>query len=87
MKSLIISNIKKPLSFHVQNLKNKGIYLTTNQVKWTLQKQREENFSNDENFVKNISSITITLDNNPNLQYLPFAINYAILLIYKRILY
>lgn len=71
MKSLIISNINKPLSFQVQNLKNNGIYLTTNQVKWILQKQREENFPNDENFVKNISSIIITLNNNPNLQNLP----------------
>ena len=32
---------------------------------------KTKRISNDENFVKNIASITITLDNNPNLQNLP----------------
>ena len=59
------------MSFHVQNLKNNRIYLTKNQVKWLLQKLREESFTNDDAFMKNISNIKLKLDNNPNLQNIP----------------
>ena len=72
IKSLILNNIEKPLKFHIDNFKNNNINLTVNQIKWRLQKIREQNFPNDMEFLKDISKIKITFDNNNELQNIPF---------------
>ena len=38
IRSLILSNIDKPKSFHKTNLFNNNILLSNNQIKWLLQK-------------------------------------------------
>ena len=77
MKSLILSNIGKPLSFHQMNLKINNIILTKNQLKWALQKIMQENFPVDEKFLSNISNIKINLDNSALLKDLPFCYKYS----------
>ena len=64
IKSLIITNIDKNISFHVENLKNNNIILKKNHVKYLLQKYRENKFSSDDKYLKNISDIVITYDTN-----------------------
>ena len=58
-KSLIIQNLEKDLSFHINNLRNNNIYLKKNSVEWLLQKLREEKYPSDEIFLKDISKIKI----------------------------
>ena len=71
IKSLIINNIQKPLKFHINNFKSNNINLTKNQVKWNLQKIREQNFPNNNEYLKNISNITITFESSDNLENIP----------------
>ena len=54
--------MNKPLSFHLENLKNNDIKLNKTQIKYLLQKIRENNFPKDEDYLNNISKIRITLD-------------------------
>ena len=63
-KSLIITNIDKNISFHVENLKNNNIILKKNHIKYLLQKYRESKFPSDDKYLKNISDIVITYDTN-----------------------
>ena len=46
--------------------------MTNNQIKWILQKLREERYPSDDKYLQNISNIKITFDNSANLQNLPF---------------
>ena len=36
--TLIYTNLDKPVSFHINNLAQNNIRLTTNQIKWLIQK-------------------------------------------------
>ena len=78
---MILSNIEKPLSFHKNNLQNNKIYLYTNQIKWILQKLREEKYPSDSKYIKDISKITINYDKEANLKNLPFSSKMLILFI------
>ena len=69
--SLIFTNIDKPTSFHIQNLAQNDIKLTTNQIKWLVQKIRQIKYPKDEEFLKDISKITITYENIINMENLP----------------
>ena len=70
-KTLMFSNLDKPLSFHKTNLENNNIYLTMNQIKWNLQKLREKTYMTDEKYLLDISRITINFENeNPELKNL-----------------
>ena len=70
-KTLMFSNLDKPLSFHKTNLENNNIYLTINQIKWNLQKLREKTYMADEKYLLDISKITIDFENeNPELKNL-----------------
>ena len=46
--------------------------MTNNQIKWVLQKLREEKFPSNEKYLQNISDIKITFYNTINLQYMSF---------------
>ena len=72
INSLIYSNSQKPLSFHKNNLKANNIFLSNNQIKWLLQKIRDEKFPSDALFLEDISNIKITFDKEPNLQDINF---------------
>ena len=61
-KILIYLNLGKTLSFNFDNLKNNEIKLTTNQIKRLLQKIRERNFPNNDEYLKDISKINITFE-------------------------
>ena len=50
-KALIYNNIEKPLSFHISNLRQNDIDLTVNQIKWQLQKIREDTFPKEDIFL------------------------------------
>ena len=70
--AIILKNLNKPLSFHMDNLKNNNVILTTNQIKWILQKLREKEYVSDEIFLKDISKINISLDDNiPDMINIP----------------
>ena len=70
-RALILQNIEKPMAYHVSNFKANNINITFNQLKWKLQQIREEKFPNDNKFLKDISKINISFDNNNiNLQNL-----------------
>lgn len=75
-KSLIIQNLEKDLSFHINNLRNNNIYLKKNSIKWLLQKLREEKYPSDEIFLKDISKITITFENSSNMIDIPLCYKY-----------
>ena len=72
IQSLIYTNIEKPLSFHCINLQTNNIYLKKNQIKWILQKIRENKFPSDIKYLNDISKIRITYDKEINLTNLPF---------------
>ena len=55
-----MNNIEKPLKFHIENFKANNINLSYNQIKWKLQKIKEEEFPNDNDYLKDISKIKIT---------------------------
>ena len=76
IKSLIIFNIEKPFLFHMNNLKNNKIILTQNQVKWALQKYRQEMYPSNEKYLTNIANIKITLEENTSLKDIPFCYTY-----------
>ena len=69
---LIFLNITKPLSFHISNIRNNNIKLTTNQIKRLVQKIREVNFPSDSDFLKDISKITINFENEVGLENVNF---------------
>ena len=71
-KDLIFLNITKPLSFHISNIRNNNIKLTTNQIKRLVQKIREVNFPSDSDFLKDISKITINFENEVGIENLNF---------------
>ena len=77
VKSLILSNLDKPLSFHVSNLNNNEIFYTKNQIKWILQILSEELYPSNEKFLANMRDITISFDNSANLQNLPFCYKFV----------
>ena len=54
--------IDKPLSWHVKNLNELGIIMTTEQIKNILRYEREKKFPYDTQFLYNINNIQITLD-------------------------
>ena len=66
-RSLIMQNLDRYLSHHVQNLRNNNIHLKKNAIKWLLQKVREEKYPTNEDFLKDISQIVITHEPNPNI--------------------
>jgi len=61
-KSSILMAIDKPLSWHVKNLGELGITMTTEQIKNILRYEREKKFPYDTQFLYNINNIQITLD-------------------------
>ena len=61
-KSSILMAIDKPLSWHVKNLSELGITMTTEQIKNILRYEREKKFPYDTQFLYNINNIQITLD-------------------------
>ena len=77
INSLIYSNSQNPLSFHKNNLKANNIFLSNNQIKWLLQKIRDEKFPSDALFLEDISNIKITFDKEPNLQDINFCYKYV----------
>ena len=78
INAIILKNLNNPLSFHTNNLKNNNIVLTTNQIRWILQKLREKEFVSDEIFLKDISKINISLDNNiPDMINIPICYKYV----------
>ena len=75
--ALIMASINKSLSFHISNLKNNNIYLSKNQTKRLLQKIRENRYPPDDIFLKDISNIKITLDNESELKDINMCYKYA----------
>ena len=69
--TLIFTNKDKRASFHINNLAQNNIRLTTNQIKWLIQKIRQVNYPKDDDFIKDISKITITYENLNNMVNLP----------------
>ena len=63
-KTIIIQNKEKSLGWHISNLKNLNIILSDNKVKRLVYDIKEAHFPKDEDFLKNISQITITFDKN-----------------------
>ena len=63
-KTIIIQNKEKTLGWHISNLKNLNIILSDNKVKRLVYDIKEAHFPKDEDFLKNISQITITFDKN-----------------------
>ena len=59
------------MSFHIENLRQNGFDLKTNQIKWLLQKIREAKYPANEIYMKDISKITISFDNNISMKNLP----------------
>ena len=53
IKRLININIFKPLSFHISFLRENSVNLTSNQVKYQLEKLRNPQFLNDKRYLKN----------------------------------
>jgi len=70
----------KPLSFHISNLKNNNINLSSNQIKRILQKVREIKYPLDQDFLEDISKITITFENENNMENLNFCWKDAVIL-------
>ena len=58
-------------------MKANNISLSNNQIKWLLQKIREEKFPSDTHFLEYISNIKITFDKEPNLQDINFCYKYV----------
>ena len=48
-----------------------------NLLKYLLQKVRDFKYTNDEDYLKDISNIQITYDNNPDLDKLPMCYKYV----------
>ena len=70
---LIKQHIDKPLSFHLDNLKNNNIPFAKNKIKNLLEKYREESFPEDHNYLDHIDYIKITFDQNKDdFKDLPF---------------
>lgn len=61
-KSSILMTVDKPLSWHVKNLNELGIPMTTEQIKNILRYEREKKFPYDTQYLYNLNNITITLD-------------------------
>jgi len=61
-KSSILMTVDKPLSWHVKNLNELGIPMTTEQIKNILRYEREKKFPYDTQYLYNLNIITITLD-------------------------
>ena len=76
-RSLIMQNLDRDLSHHVQNLRNNNIHLKKNSIKWLLQKAREEKYPTNEEFLKDISQIVITYEPNPNMENLTIFYKYT----------
>ena len=73
---MILQNLNKPLTFHLNNLRNNNIVLKNNIIKNLLQKLREETYPIDNEYLNNIINETIDLDiNNPELNKLPFCLS------------
>ena len=63
---------------HIENFKNNNILLKKNQIKYLLQKYREEKFPSNDKYLIDISKINITYDEkNINLINLPFCYRYT----------
>lgn len=61
-KSSILIAVDKPLAWHVKNLNELGITMTTEQIKNILRYEREKKFPYDTQFLYSLNNITITLD-------------------------
>ena len=75
-KSLILVNINKLLSCHIDNLKKNNINLTNIQIKNLLLKIKENEYTSDEKFLNDITKITISFGNNIELLNLPICFEY-----------
>ena len=84
-KQFINQSLEKPLNWHLSNLKENGILLSKFQVKNILQKLREYKYPKDNEFLTDISKITISLSkSDKNLESLPFCFtDQKIINIYK----
>ena len=84
-KQFINQSLEKPLNWHLSNLKENGIILSKFQVKNILQKLREYKYPKDNEFLTDISKITISLSkSDKNLESLPFCFtDQKIINIYK----
>ena len=63
-KGLIKINLKEPLNFHIENLKNNKINIKKSRIRNILYTLREESFPKEEEFLKAINNIKIKLSNN-----------------------
>ena len=66
VKSLIIMNITKHLSFHIENLK-----------KYLQQSLREKDYTSNDKYLRDISTIKISLDDKIELSNIPFCYKYV----------
>ena len=84
---MILQNIENPIAYHVFNFKSNNI-ITYNHLKLKLQQIREVKFPNDNKFLKDISTIKNSFDNNNNinLQNLLCVLKQQLLLIQKKII-
>ena len=62
--NLIKLNLKEPISFHINNLKNNKINLKKSTIRNLLYSLREETFPRDDDYLKNINDIKIVFPFN-----------------------
>ena len=62
-KQTVLNSVNKPLYWHVKNIKDSGFNLSVEQILNILRYEREKKFPYDNQFLYNINSITLTLDN------------------------
>ena len=75
--ALIEKNIQKPYSFHVNNFKKNNLNFTGNQIKYLLQKIREETYPSNIKFLNDISKITISFGDEVEVKDLPMCYKYV----------
>ena len=67
----------KPCSFYIQNLRENNLKLSNNQIKWILQKIRQNKYPKNEDFLKDNPKITLTYENIVNMENFPKCYKYA----------
>jgi len=61
-KSTVLYNIDKPLSWHVNNMKELNFEMSNEKIRNILQYQKEKKFPYDNQFLYNMGNITLTLN-------------------------
>ena len=62
-KSTVLYNIDKSLNWHVRNMSELNLVMSTEEIRNILQYQREKKFPYDNQFLYNMGNITLTLNN------------------------